>query len=76
MKVGDLVRLRFEIRVDDLMGLVTAVHQEFNEYGFVSAPDEFALTVLLPKNPFSGAMGSMDLEVFSSEVVEVIHESR
>ena len=72
MKVGDLVRLR--IGFDDLTGLVTAVHQEFNEHGFVSEPDEFALTVLAPKNPYSGAMGSRVLEVFSSEVVEVINE--
>jgi len=72
MKVGDLVRLR--IGFDDLTGLVTEIHQEFNDHGFVPEPDAFALTVLAPKNPYSGAMGSKVLEVFSSEVVEVINE--
>ena len=72
MKVGDLVRLR--IAFDDLTVLVTEVHQEFNEYGFVPEPDEFALTVFSPKNPYSGAMGSKVLEVFASELVEVINE--
>ena len=68
MKVGDLVRLR--IGYDDLTGLVTAVHQEFNEHGFVREPDEFALTVLSPKNPYRTKM----LQVFASEVAEVINE--